>query len=283
MPVQGFGDIAEKLRRSTVQVRVGRRGHGSGVIVKADGVIVTNAHVAVADPIDVELWDGTRVRGNLSARDAARDVAILHVPIRGLPEARLTNSDELRAGELVIAVGNPLGFTGALSRGVIHTVGRVPGLGPIKWIQSDVTLAPGNSGGPLANAAGHVVGINTMVAGGIGLAVPSNTVLRLLKGGAAHATLGIIARPIQLDIRRRSQMALLILEVIPNSPAERASLMIGDLIVGAGERALDSLEDFEDIFDTVCERVVRLQFLRGDRTNIRSVAIRLGVGSTVAA
>ncbi len=283
MPVSGFGEIAEKLRRSTVHVSAGRRGHGSGVIVKPEGVIVTNAHVAAYSPLDVQLWDGTQARAELVSRDAGRDLAILRVAKAGLPAATLADSDLLRVGELVIAIGNPLGFIGALTTGVVHAIGRVRGLGAMKWIQADVRLAPGNSGGPLADAHGHVVGINTMVVRGVGLAVPSNTVSRALRGELAQAPLGVAIRPVEVNINGRPRLGLLILEVARNSAAEMASLMLGDIVIGVDGQALDSLENFERTLYGDNERVVRLQFLRGDRTNLRTVAVRLGLPAVAAA
>jgi serine protease Do len=283
MLIPGFGEIAERLRRSTVHICAGRHGHGSGVIVKPEGVIVTNAHVATFSPIEVELWDGRRAQAVLSMRDAAGDVAVLRVPLSELPAAPFADSDQLRVGELVIAVGNPLGFTGALTTGVVHAVGRVPGLGLRQWIQADVRLAPGNSGGPLANAEGHIVGINTMVAGGVGLAIPSNAVSRLLRAKGSDAPLGIVSRPVQITARGRAQLGLMILEIAKNSAAESASLMLGDIIVGINGRTIDSLEDVERVLEGMGERVVRVQFLRGDRSNIRTVAIRLGLKVVAAA
>jgi serine protease Do len=245
----GFGEIAEKLRRSTVRVSIGRRsdqdprgqgvgrrdqpgGQGSGVIVKSDGTIVTNAHVASSTPIEVELWDGTRAAANLLSRDTSRDLAVLRIAMKGLPAASLADSDRLRVGELVIAIGNPLGFTGALTTGVVHAVGRVPGLGPMKWVQADVRLAPGNSGGPLANARGEVIGVNAMVAAGVGLAVPSNAVARALKGKVPRAPLGIVARPVEIALRGAARFGMLVLEIVKGSAAESASLMLGDILVG---------------------------------------------------
>src|SRR5262249_10337645 len=150
-------------------------------------------------------------------------------------------SDRLRVGELVIAIGNPLGFIGALTTGVVHAIGRVRGLGPMKWIQADVRLAPGNSGGPLADAQGPVIGINTMVAAGVGLAVPSNTVARLLNGKRPQARLGILARPVEVAVAGRHRLGLVILQVDKDSAAETASFMLGDVIIGVGERPFDSL------------------------------------------
>ena len=283
MDAQGFGEIAERLRRSTVHVSAGRRGHGSGIIVKPEGIIVTNAHVAAFSPLSVQLWDGTRAQADVLSRDAGRDLATLRVARSGLPAAILADSDRLRVGELVIAIGNPFGFIGALTTGVVHAIGRVRGLGPVKWIQADVQLAQGNSGGPLANAAGHVVGVNTMIAGGVGLAVPSNSVSRLLASGRARASLGVAVGPVEITVRGRARFGLMILEISKSSPAEKASLMLGDILIGVEGKELETLEDFERVLDGAGERVVRLQFLRGDRAAIRTVAVALGVFSTAAA
>ena len=189
-------------------------------------------------------------------------------------------------GELVIAIGNPFGFIGALTTGVVHAVGRVPGLGPMKWVQADVRLAPGNSGGPLADAQGRVIGINTMIAGGVGLAVPSNAVLRLLSTSRMELPrypLGVVVRPAEISMNGRMRLGLVIVELIENSAAETASLMLGDILIGLENQALNSMEDFERVLDGVGERVVRLQFLRGDRTNARTVAVRLGLSRVAAA
>ena len=282
MPIGGFGEIAEQLRRSTVQISSGRRGQGSGIILSPDGTIVTNAHVATSGQLEVQLWDGTRLPAELQGRDEGRDLAILHVVKSGLPAAALANSDRLRVGELVIAIGNPFGFIGALTTGVIHAIGPVGRLGPFKWVQADVQLAPGNSGGPLANARGEVVGINTTIAGGVGLAVPSNSVTRLLKRGGAPAPLGVVVRGVRIAVNGIARLGLAILEVAKNSAAEHASLLAGDIVIGASDRLFESMEDFEQALDGAGERLVRLQFVRGDRSSIRTVAVRLGVPSLVA-
>jgi serine protease Do len=186
-------------------------------------------------------------------------------------------------GEPVIAIGNPWGFLGAVTTGVIHALGRVPTAGAMKWIQADAHLAPGNSGGPLADATGHVVGVNTMVAGGIGLAVPSNAVARMLRGPIAKTPLGIVARPVEIGVHQEARFGVLVLEVVKGGAAETASILQGDIVVGADGRQLESMEDFERALEGDSERVVRFQFVRGDRAKIRSVAVRLAVQSMAAA
>jgi serine protease Do len=231
----------------------------------------------------VQLWDGTRSEVNLLVRDSARDLAVLRAPKSGLPFVTLADSDRVRVSELVIAIGNPLGFVGALTTGIVHAVGRVRGLGPTKWIQADVRLAPGNSGGPLANAQGRLVGINTMVSAGVGLAVPSNAVSRLLGGKFSQAPLGVLARPVEITVSGRSRLGLLILQLEADGAAQTASLMPGDIVIGIEGREVDSADDFERVLEGDDDRVVRLQFLRGIRTNTRTVAVRLGASNRAAA
>lgn len=177
---QDLAAVAERLRRSTVEIRGAREGVGSGVIWHPSGVILTNAHVAGTLELGVVLPDGSRLPARLVARDRQRDLAALIVPAGNLPAVNFRHSKTLRVGELVFAVGNPWGITGAVAAGVIHRVGPLQPLGNQRWVQSDVRLAPGNSGGPLADATGRVLGINSMIAAGLALAVPSDEVERFL-------------------------------------------------------------------------------------------------------
>ena len=177
---QDLAAVAERLRRSTVEIRGAREGVGSGVIWHPSGVILTNAHVAGTLELVVVLPDGSRLPARLVARDRQRDLAALIVPAGNLPAVNFRHSKTLRVGELVFAVGNPWGITGAVAAGVIHRVGPLQPLGNQQWVQSDVRLAPGNSGGPLADASGQVLGINSMIAAGLALAVPSDEVEHFL-------------------------------------------------------------------------------------------------------
>jgi serine protease Do len=176
MAIEGLGEIAEQLRRSTVLIHAGSRGSGSGVIWSSEGTIVTNAHVVHGSNVCVQLWDGREFDSAVTARDPRRDLAALRIGASSLPAACPRDSSQLRAGELAIAIGNPLGFVGALTTGVIHAIGPVRALGSQTWVQASVRLAPGNSGGPLADARGQVIGVNTMGAGRLALAIPSNAV-----------------------------------------------------------------------------------------------------------
>ncbi len=280
---QGFGEVAERLRRCTVQVFSGTRGAqgtGSGVIWSSDGTVITNAHVALGDAARVELWDGRAIETRVAARDARADLAVLKLGVPGLAAVEWRDSTSLRPGELVVAVGNPLGFVGALTTGVVHAAGSVRGLGRRRWVQAAIRLAPGNSGGPLADAEGRVVGINTMVvAGGVALAIPSDNVVEFLKRGSRPA-LGVVVRPVA---ERSRDVGLLVLEVIPNSPAENASLLIGDLLVSVNGRRIESMDDLGDAIDQSAGALLKIGFFRGDRRREREVPVRLGASRAEAA
>jgi serine protease Do len=170
--------LASRLRHVTVQVHGAPAGAGSGVLWGSDGLIVTNAHV-VRGRANIVLPSGRALEARLLARDPEHDLAALAIDSCALSSAEIGDSDSLRVGELVVAVGNPLGLAGAVTAGVIHAIGPRRSAGP-SLIQADLRLAPGNSGGPLADAAGRVIGINAMIAGGLALAVPSNLVARFL-------------------------------------------------------------------------------------------------------
>jgi serine protease Do len=269
--MRGFGEIAESLRRSTVQVfpkgrRGGHDGAGSGVIWRADGRIVTNSHVARADQADVVLWDGRRLPARLVSRDTRRDLAVLQAAEADLPAAAPGDSDALRPGELVIAVGSPLGFAGALSTGVVHSVGTIAGMGRERWIGANVRLAPGNSGGPLADAQGRVVGINTAIMNGLGIAVPANSAAEFLRCGA-RPSLGVALQPVAQGLR--------VLSVDPGGAAEAASLRPGDILVGTFDQLTAMLDSGRD--------TLRLPFFRGDLSRLREVFVRVAVPRAEAA
>jgi serine protease Do len=282
MAIHGFGEIAEQLRRSTVLVYAGERGNGSGVIWSADGVIVTNAHVARAPQMRVQLWDGREFDAALVSRDTRRDLAELRIKAANLPAATAADSSQVRPGELAIAIGNPLGFVGALTTGVIQAVGPLNGslrrFGSEPWVQADVRLAPGNSGGPLADARGRVIGINTMVAGRLALAVPSNAVTNFLAADPIDAWLGVIVAPVRVPspVNRAKAFGLVLLEVEPDSPAANASLLPGDILLGTDEKSFNSLDDLSRSLQGSGPRLLQLAFLRGDYERFRRVTVQLG-------
>lgn len=277
MAIEGLGVIAEQLRRSTVLIHAGSCGSGSGVIWSGDGTIVTNAHVARGLNTRVQLWDGREFDATVTTRDPRRDLASLRIHAQSLPAASPADSSQLRPGELAIAIGNPMGFVGALTTGVIHAIGPVRGLGFQSWVQASVRLAPGNSGGPLAGAGGRVIGINTMVAGHLALAVPSNAVRDFLAAGPGHAWLGVAVHPVRLPRLNGHAFGLVLLEVEPGSPAAQASLMAGDILLGTEEEPFRSIEDLARAVDGAGFRLLRLQFLRGSYSRVRRVTVRLGI------
>src|SRR6266481_456015 len=276
MAIAGFGEIAEHLRRSTVLIRPGGRGSGSGVIWSGDGTIVTNAHVAHDSNAHVQLWDGREFVGTVTARDPRRDLVSLRINASDLPAATPANSAQLRPGELAIAIGNPMGFLGALTTGVIHAIGPVRGLGSQIWVQASVRLAPGNSGGPLADAGGRVIGINTMVAGRLALAIPSNAVNQFLFAGPRSAWLGVTLQPVRVPCGNAHAFGLVILEIEPGSPAARASLLPGDILLGTEEHPFHSTADLARSLEAKGPRTLRLEFLRGDYARVRRVAVQIG-------
>jgi serine protease Do len=278
MAIPGFGEIAEQLRRSTVLIHAGGRGAGSGIIWSSDGLLVTNAHVVRGSHPIVQLWDGREFEAVTQSRDPRRDLAQLRIDAANLPAAFPADSSRVRPGELVIAIGNPLGFVGALATGVIHGVGPMRGLGAHSWIQADVRLAPGNSGGPLADAHGRIVGINTMVAGRLALAIPSNAVRDFLFAGPADGWLGITVHPAFIPRfgARGKIFGLVILEVEPGSPAAQASLLPGDILLGTEEKSFTAVEDLSFALRGTGPRVLRVEFLRGDYSRIRRVTVQLG-------
>jgi serine protease Do len=163
----------------------------------------------------------------------------------------------------VLAVGNPLGFAGALSRGVVHSAGPIEGMGKFPWVRASVQLAPGNSGGPLANARGEVVGINTAIVNGLGLAIPSNAAAEFVARGPRPA-LGVTLRPEEHGLR--------ILQVEAGGPADLGALLEGDLLLGTYDDLWDALESGQD--------VLPLRFLRANR--VRETHVRLGVRAEAA-
>jgi serine protease Do len=278
MAFTGFGEIAEQLRRSTVLIHAGGRGNGSGIIWSSDGAIITNAHVARGPRLRVQIWDARELDATVASRDPHSDLALLRVDAANLPAASIADSSRVRPGELAIAIGNPLGFVGALTTGVIHAVGPIRGLGSQSWVQADVRLAPGNSGGPLADARGRVIGINTMAAGRLALAIPSNVAADFLAAGSSDGWLGVTLYPVQVPRPGRSAktFGLVVLEVEAGSPAAQASLLPGDILLGAEDQPFALLEDLSRALRGAGPRLLRLEFLRGDYARIRRVTIQLG-------
>ena len=260
-----LGSVSEQIRRCTLQVSAANEASsGSGVVVSRD-LAVTNAHVVQgAAKAQVRLWNGDVVTASVERRDARRDLALLRLPDRDNAQATLRYSNSVQAGEIALAVGSPLGFIGAVSMGVVRAVGPVSALGRRPWIQADVRLAPGNSGGPLADAHGQVIGINTMIFNGVALAVPSDTVQRFLSAKAPFR-LGVTVRPLALPAGTRG---LMVLELERGGVAERASLLPGDILVGVNETPVRSVDDLADALEGAGTKV-SIRFKRGGQERIR--------------
>lgn len=275
MPLAGFGEIAEQLRRSTVLVHAGGRGSGSGVLWAGNGLIVTNAHVARGSSARVVLWDGREFDAAITSRDPRLDLAALRIDAGGLAASSAADSSKVRPGELAIAIGNPFGFVGALTTGVVHAVGALRGFGSRHWIQANVRLAPGNSGGPLADARGQIIGINTMVAGHLALAIPSNDVARFLSIGHRRPRLGVTVRPVLVPSGKQRLFGLVILEITSGSPAAQASLLPGDILLGTESERFHSLDDLARALESEGQHLLRLEFFRGDYARVRRVTVQL--------
>jgi len=285
MSIVGLGEVAERVRRYTVLVQPGGRGSGSGVIWSNDGTIITNAHVARGSRAEVSLWDGREFLAEVSARDSRRDLAALRIAAPNLISAVAADSSRVRPGEVAIAVGNPLGFLGAMTMGVVHAVAPLGGPGGRSWVQADVRLAPGNSGGPLADVHGRVMGINTMVAGRLALAIPSNEVKKFLLGDTGGHWLGVSVSPVRLPVPSEARAGLAVLGIEPGSPAALASLLPGDILLGTEETMFSSPQRLADVLQNNSAGVLRLRFLRGDYKKVRrvTVSLRVGAGRPIAA
>ncbi|HEY7995200.1 MAG TPA: trypsin-like peptidase domain-containing protein [Candidatus Eremiobacteraceae bacterium] len=252
--------IAARLRRSTAQVFPGN-GRGSGLIARADGTIVTNAHVVHGKRAKVVLDDGRELDGEVVAKARERDLAAIRVDARDLPVAEFRDARTLRAGEIVLAVGNPLDLVGALTSGIIHSVDRTA-----RRVVADLTLLPGNSGGPLADASGRVVGVNSMVVNGLAVAIASSVVKRFIASPSERPYIGIVAQPVQVPVMGEQRLGLLITDVADRSPADRARLMPGRIVIGVGGALLHSPDDLAAaVDDSDVGASLRLDLLDGER------------------
>lgn len=278
--------LVELVRPAVLHVqtlRAGQRGLGSGsaVLVTPDGFALTNSHVVRgADAVEVTLHDGVTALVDVVGSDPVTDLAILRVPARTDHSAPLGDSNTLRVGETVIAVGSPLGLAHTVTLGVVSALGRTlpsPSGRPIDGvIQTDAPLNPGNSGGPLVNAEGFVVGINTAIAPGQGLcfAVPANTAQFVLgeilrHGRVRRARLGIAAEEVLLAQILAQRLGLphnrgvAVRTVEPGSPAARAGVRPGDVLVRVDQHPLSSIADLHRRLDgAAIERELELFVLR---------------------
>jgi S1-C subfamily serine protease len=260
-----------------------RGGSGSGVILTPDGYALTNAHVvAKAGRLQADLADGRKVNATVVGEDPATDLAVVRLEASGLPAAALGNSDRLRVGQLVIAIGNPLGFEATVTAGVVSALGRSlrseTGRLIDNVIQTDAALNPGNSGGPLVDSHGRVVGVNTaIIAGAQGLcfAVPSNTATwvagqLITRGRVRRVHLGVSGHVVPLprsqvrSLRLERGTAVLVREVVPGTPADAAGLRIHDLLIGVNDHPVGNTDEIHRLLTTVqAGDALTLRVLRG--------------------
>jgi serine protease Do len=221
-----LAEVAARLRQVTVQIRGSELGCGSGVTWQPDGLVVTNAHVATGETQFVEIYDGRVFPAKLLRREPQHDLAALRIAASGLPAPETRDPSSMRTGEVVLAVGNPRGEKGAFTVGMLSAAPSAHDV----FLRADVRLAPGNSGGPLADARGRIIGINCMVANGFGMAVTRGAVERFL---AARRTIGVTLQPLRVSTPGRVALGLSIVALENGGAAHLAGLRIGDVIVRA--------------------------------------------------
>jgi S1-C subfamily serine protease len=272
--------VAEKLTPSVAHLAVSRRtrrgrsaeGAGSGVAISSDGYMLTSAHViAGARGASATFSDGRELSAEVEGSDPLSDLAVVRVDARDLAPAQLGDADELLVGQLVVAIGSPMGLAGTVTAGVVSALGRslpTQSGSAVRLvenvIQTDAALNPGNSGGALADGLGRVVGINTAVAGiGLGLAVPINDATRQIisalmnEGRVRRAYIGIVggSRPLPPRVAGRlgREKGIEVVEVVPGSPAGRAGLRPEDLIVAVDGEPMGDVGDLQRLM--VAERI----------------------------
>jgi serine protease Do len=286
--------VAERLSPSVANLRVSRRvrggrildGGGSGVVITPDGFTLTSAHVVARTEGKgrASFVDGRELEFEVVGSDPLSDLAVLRVDARDLVPAELGDAERLRVGQLVVAIGNPHGFTGSVTAGVVSALGRsLPTRSGANVrvvdnvIQTDAALNPGNSGGALADGRGRVVGINTAVAGvGLGLAVPINAATRrivgalMAEGRFRRAYLGIAGGPRPLPPRLARELGrksgVEIAQVVEGGPADQAGMRAEDLIVELEGTPIESMDDLQRVVvGEVIGRAVRAKVVRGGR------------------
>ncbi len=287
------GGPAGRGARPEGRDRPGAEGSASGVIITPDGYVVTNSHVVDGvDVITVRLADGTSFPALLVGQDPATDLALLRVPGAQLPIARLGDSSRLRVGQLAIAIGNPFGFQNTVTSGVVSAQGRairsMSGRLIENVIQTDAPLNPGNSGGPLVDSRGLVIGINTAIiqyAQGICFAVPVNTmrwvVTALLREGKiTRGFLGIAGQTVPLPLKvirffnLKQDSGVYVVAVSPGSPVAAAGLAEGDVVLGLGETPARGVDDVHRFLtrDAIGKKLV-LRVLRNWTTMLELSAV----------
>jgi S1-C subfamily serine protease len=280
--------VAERLAPSVANLRLRRGGGGSAVVVSPDGFLLTSAHVVAGGRGRgrASFVDGRELDFTVVGADPLSDLAVLRADARDLVPAELGDAERLRVGQLVVAIGNPHGFGGSVTAGVVSALGRslpTRSGANVRYvdnvIQTDAALNPGNSGGALADGRGRVVGVNTAVAGvGLGLAVPINGATRKIVGALMRdgryrrAYLGIAGGPRPLPPRLVSELGrrecVEIVNVVEGSPAAAAGLRPEDLVVEVDRTPVETVDDLQRLMVAeLIGRPVTLTVVRGDRTH----------------
>lgn len=264
---------------------------GSGVVISSDGYILTNAHVVSgADEINVLMADGRTFAGTVKGSDAKLDLALVKIDVgkEKLPVADLGDSDDLRVGEWVMAIGNPFGLQQTVTVGIVSAKGRVIGAGPYDdFIQTDASINPGNSGGPLISSKGKVVGINTaIVAGGqgIGFAIPINAAKNILPqlrevGHVVRGWLGVTVQALTEELAAsfglKDTQGALVTDVVADSPAAKAGIRRGDVILSINGEPLTEMNDLpRQVAALPIGKPARMQIFRDGKT--RKVTVEIG-------
>ena len=275
--------MIEDAQRSVVQVRSSGRGIGTGVIWPGDGLVLTNHHVVSGRRrrrnVRVALHDGRTFDADVVKSGSGLDLALLRLEgdQADLPAATVGDSDALRAGELVYAIGHPWGSVGAVSAGIIGGVGELRGQGrgsSTRYIRSDVALAPGNSGGPLLNARGEVIAINAMIFGLMALSIPSNAANAWV-AGERRRRLSIRVLPVEVPVsqqREAGTVGLVIAGVETGGVADRAGLMVGDILLAVAGKPLGEAQTLLDAVARAGD-VVSLRVMRGGKITVMEVRL----------
>jgi len=292
--IHAFETVGPAVVHISAEAKNGRAGTGSGVLFAPDGYLLTNSHVvAGATKVTASLTDGRRFAATVIGDDAATDLAVLRLAGTGLPHAMFGSSNTLKVGQLVVAIGNPLGFQATVTAGIVSALGRTlrsPGGRLIESvIQTDAPLNPGNSGGPLVDGAGRVVGVNTAMVGhaqGLCFAIGIDTAVdvtgRLMRDGRVkRARLGIAGQTTVLDARltrrlhRDADTAILVAEVAGENggAADRGALRQGDLLLEFDGRPVFTVDDLHRLLtDDAAGREVQVKVLR--QAKIETLTVR---------
>jgi serine protease Do len=254
-----------------------QRGIGSGFIISQDGYILTNNHVIEgADEIKVKLANGKEFTGKIIGRDPKTDLALVKIEAADLQPLKLGNSDDLKVGEWVMAVGSPFGLEQTVTAGIVSAKGRVIGSGPYdNFIQTDASINPGNSGGPLINMKGEVVGINTAIIAsgqGIGFAIPIDMAKEITpqlqkKGRVTRGLLGVSIQDLTPELAKslglEESKGALVAQVTPDGPADKAGIKQGDVIVNFDGKQIDDSHDLPRVVaSTPVGKTVTIRVLR---------------------